>query len=472
MLTYTLKKEPGKSLYTALYEAVRTDIATGKLPAGMRLPSKRALAANLGVSVVTVESAYAQLIAEGYAEARERSGIYVCAIGNLPRPDQKTPTFPERKSPAALLDVSGGTGEDAPFPFSVWVKTMRTVMGEKGKEILQPVEFSGAIELREAIASHLYQSRGLNVSPRQIVVGAGNEYLYGLLVQLLGRSCVFGVENPGYRKISGIYRANDVEIRHIPLDEQGMSVRALEESGAEIAHISPAHHYPTGIVMPIRRRNELLDWAYAREGRYIIEDDYDSELRHSGKPVPPLFSLDGRERVLYLSTFTQTISPSLRIAYVCLPPHLMHRLHEKLGFYTCAVPTFEQYTLARFISSGDYERHLNRLKKRLREKRLTLLEQIEKDAFGRQCRIVEKAAGTHFLLKLKTERSDADLKKMGEEVGLSLRFLSDYETGQAEQGNLIVNYACLNPARLPGILEKLQRLCQRPPEGHKAASAE
>lgn len=470
MLTYTLEKEPGKSLYAALYEAIRGDIAAGKLGAGSRLPSKRSLAANLGVSVVTVESAYAQLIAEGYAEARERSGIYVCAIGRLPQGGKAPAALPEKHPLPDLLDVSGGSGEDTTFPFSVWVKTMRTVMGEKGKNILQPVDFSGARELREAIASHLYQSRGLNVSPAQIVVGAGNEYLYGLLVQLLGRNRIFGVENPGYRKISGIYQANDVEVRHIPLDDWGMSPGALEESGAEIAHISPAHHYPTGIVMPIRRRNELLDWAYAREGRYLIEDDYDSELRHSGKPLPPMFSLDGRQRVLYLSTFTQTIAPSLRIAYVCLPPHLMERLREKLGFYTCAVPTFEQYTLARFISSGDYERHLNRLKKSLREKRLNLLSQIENHPLGKRCRIVEKAAGTHFLLKLDTDRTDGELKKRGEALGLSLRFLSDYDCGPAEQGNLIMNYACLSPAQVPGLLDKLQSLCRT--EDHKAASEE
>ena len=367
MLTYTLKKTPGHPLYEQLYQSIRDDIAAGRLPAGSRLPSKRVLAAHLGVSVVTVESAYAQLLAEGYAEARPRSGVYVCAIGSsVPVQPPHMPSLPQPTAPEPLFDLSGGTGEDVPFPASVWVRTMREVIADK--RLMQPVDFAGAPELRAAIAAHLEQARGLRVSPEQIFIGAGTEYLYGLIVQLLGRRLRYAVEDPGYRKISGIYAANDVTVCPIGLDSEGLSVEALRASGAQIAHISPAHHYPTGIVMPIRRRNALLAWAAEASERYIIEDDYDSELRHTGLPVPPLFSLDGQGRVLYLSTFSQTIAPSLRIAYLCLPPQLMERLRTQLGFYACAVPSFEQFTLARFIASGDYERHLNRLRRQNKNK--------------------------------------------------------------------------------------------------------
>lgn len=459
MLTYVLEKGRGQSLYAELYENIRADISAGRLKAGERLPSKRALAAHLGVSVITVENAYAQLIAEGYAQARERSGVYVCAIGS-PRPvlpSVQRAQEPTEQAPS-LLDLSGGSGEDVPFPFSIWAKTMRNVIAERGKDILRPVDFRGAPELRQAIAAHLYQSRGLRVSAEQIVVGAGNEYLYGLLVQLLGRRGIYAVEDPGYRKIAGIYAANDVEIRHIPLDTEGLSVCALEKSGADIAHISPAHHYPTGIVMPIRRRNALLGWAHAQPERYIIEDDYDSELRHSGKPVPPLFSLDGQGRTLYLSTFSQTIAPSLRIAYVCLPPALLERLREKLGVYSCTVPTFEQYTLARFIASGGYERHINRLRKRYREKRACILAQIESSPLRERCSVIEENAGTHFLLRLQTALSDAELKRAARERGLSVRFLSDYETAQRDTGSMILNYACLDTDRLPAALKILREI--------------
>ena len=269
------------------------------------------------------------------------------------------------------------------------------------------------------------------------------------------------MEDPGYPKITGIYKANDVAVKHIPLDGEGMSVQTLQDSCAEIAHISPAHHFPTGIVMPVRRRSELLAWAYAQPGRYIIEDDYDSELRHTGKPVPPLFSLDTQERVLYLSTFSQTIAPSLRIAYVCLPPKLLMCLRERLSFYTCAVPTFEQYTLARFIDSGDYERHLNRLRQRYRDKRALILSQIEESPLHGRCGVVEENAGTHFLLHLQTSKSDTALKRAAAERGLSVRFLSDYQTRREDTGSMIFNYACLDTARVPEALRILAALTEK-----------
>lgn len=457
MLTYTLKKGRGQSLYAALYAHIRADITAGRLRAGERLPSKRALAEHLGVSIATVESAYAQLIAEGYAEARERSGFYVCAIGDLPPVAPAAPKPVQAPQPsAALLDLSSGGGADAPFPFSVWARTIREVMAELGKDMLHPVDFRGAPELRRAIADYLYRARGLSVSPEQILIGAGNEYLYGLLVQLLGRGRIYAVEDPGYPKISGIYGAHGACVRHIPLDAEGLRVDALGDS--QIVHISPAHHYPTGIVMPIRRRSALLDWAYAQPGRYIIEDDYDSELRHRGKPVPPLFSLDTRRRVIYLSTFSQTIAPSLRIAYVCLPQDLMEELQQRLGFYSCSVPTFEQYTLGRFIASGDYERHINRLRKRFRDKRNAILDMIAASPLAGKCSIIEESAGTHLLLGLHTRRSDAELKVAAAQQGLAVRFLREYQAHPEDSGCMILNYACLPLETLPGALETLAAL--------------
>lgn len=459
MLTYTLEKGKGQSLYASLYVHIREDILSGKLCAGSRLPSKRALAANLGVSIATVESAYAQLIAEGYAVARQRSGLYVCAIGEPMKKTAPADAFsPERREEKPFLDLSGGGGEDVPFPFSVWMKTMRSVMTEKGEALLRPVDFQGAPELRQAIAGHLYQSRGLKVAPEQIVIGAGNEYLYGLLVQLFGRGKRYAVENPGYGKISRVYGAYEVPLCRVELDAEGMRADLLQKSGAQIAHISPAHHYPTGIVMPIARRRALLQWAYGAKDRYIIEDDYDSELRHSGKPVPPMFSMDQEQRVLYLSTFSQTIAPSLRIAYVCLPMELVHRLREKLGFYSCAVPAFEQYTLARFISSGDYERHLNRLKKRFRDKRAEIFSLIAESPLSGKCSIVEENAGAHFLLRLHTAEPDEVLRLRAQEMGLRLHFLSEYEFGKKHGGYLILNYTCLDTRRLPEALEILLRI--------------
>lgn len=282
MLTYTLKKTPGHPLYDQLYRSIRDDIAAGRLPAGSRLPSKRVLAAHLGVSVVTVESAYAQLLAEGYAEARPRSGVYVCAIGSsAPVQPPHMPSLPQPSAPEPLFDLSGGTGEDVPFPASVWVRTMREVIADK--RLMQPVDFAGARSCALP-CGHLEQARGLRVSPEQIFIGAGTEYLYGLIVQLLGRRLRYAVEDPGYRKISGIYAANDVTVCPIGLSSEACPWKRCGPA----ARRSPIFPRRTTILRasswPIRRRNALLAWAAEAPERYIIEDDYDSELRHTGLP--------------------------------------------------------------------------------------------------------------------------------------------------------------------------------------------
>ena len=270
MLTYSLQKGGAKPLYAQLYESIRDDIAAGRLSAGERLPSRRALAAHLDISLATVDSAYAQLEAEGYLHARARSGFTVCAIGTppaaLPAPQ---PPVPPEAAQMPLLPLSGG-GADSAFPFSVWAKTVREVMSSRGQALLRPADNRGVPELREAIAGHLRHARGLSVSPEQILVGAGNEYLYGLIVQLLGRGALYAVEDPCHRQIARVYAAQGAQLCPLPLDGEGLRLDALRRCGAQIAHISPAHHFPTGIVMPIRRRNEMLHWANAAPGRHIV----------------------------------------------------------------------------------------------------------------------------------------------------------------------------------------------------------
>jgi GntR family transcriptional regulator/MocR family aminotransferase len=307
------------------------------------------------------------------------------------------------------------------FPFSVWSKLMREVLLEQDTKLLLPAPYNGVAELREAIADHLYHFRGMSVDPGQIVVGAGTEYLYNLIIQLLGRDNVMGIENPGYYKISRIYDSNRVEYRYVDIDEHGMSVRKLEESRANIIHISPSHHYPTGIVTSIGRRHQLLDWANKSEDRYVIEDDYDSEFRFAGRPIQPLQSIDRNEKVLFINTFSKTMAPSIRISYMVLPPHLLKKYRENLGFYSCTVPSFEQYTLAKFITEGYFERHVNRTRKLYRAQRDKVIEAARTSAFGGRAEILGEDAGLHFLLHIQTKKSDAEIIKLaeGEDIGLS-----------------------------------------------------
>ncbi len=419
----------GGSLYMQIYSDIRRDILFGRLTEGQKLPSKRALAEQLRVSLITVENAYAQLIAEGYIRAVERSGYYVQYSG-IPITPSEEPKYCD-ELPDMEERAPQGNGL---FPFTVWARLMRSVILEKGEALLRPSSGTGAYELREEISRYLYRARGISVSPRQIIIGAGTEYLYNLLIQLLGRQRHYAVEDPCYLKLSQIYSINDVQWHPVGLDEHGMSCEQLAQTDASVVHISPAHHFPTGIVMPISRRRELMHWAESAADRYIIEDDYDSEFRWSGKPVPSMFGMDTTGRVIYVNTFSMTIAPSVRIGYMCLPDALSRLWEEKLGFCSCPVPVFEQYTLARFISGGYFERHINRMKKHYRRVREQVLELFR----SFDCDIIEENAGLHFLARVHSGAED--ISACCAERGISLTPLSEYSIAPADADIYVVNY--------------------------------
>lgn len=440
-----LDKSAAKPLYEQLYENIKYDILSGRMSEGEKLPSKRALAEQQQVSVITVENAYSQLIAEGYVRAAERSGCYVQYSGDaveLPK------TEPPYENAAAAPDERTLETLPGTFPFSVWTRLMRSVILEKGTALLRPVQNGGAEELRRAISGYLYRARGFYQPPERIIVGAGTEYLYNLLIQLLGREKRYGIEDPGYEKLPKIYALNGVGCEYISLDGSGMKASELYEKGVDVAHISPAHHYPTGIVMPISRRREIMRWAEGGE-RFIIEDDYDSEFRWSGKPLPTMFGSDTTGRVIYVNTFSQTIAPSVRISYMCLSEKLCGLWREKLGFYACPVPAFEQYTLARFISEGCFERHINRTKKRFRRVRELVLRMISRYT---DAEISEENAGLHFTVF--TGGSTSDIVGDCEKCGVRITPLSDYFADKSgADGLFAVNYSGASEEKLTELLE-------------------
>ena len=462
MLTYTLDKGAGVSLYEQLYRCVKEDILSGRLAAGEKLPSKRALAAHLEISVITVKNAYEQLMAEGYLAGVEKKGYFVSFVlppvtGAAPLP-QEEPAEPREREWFLDLVTNSIAAED--FPFTVWARLMRQTILERGTGLLHSTPPQGAWALRRAIAAHLRQFRGMEAAPEQIIVGAGTEVLYSLLVQLFGREGLYGVEDPGYSKIARIYRGSGAEVAAIPLDEAGLSVRELRRSGADVVHISPSHHYPTGLVMPIARRQELLRWAQERPERIILEDDYDSEFRFVGRPIPTLFSIDGGEQVVYLNTFSKTIAPSIRISFMVLPRHLLADFREKLGFFACTVSAFEQYTLARFLSDGYYEKHLSRMRKHYRQKRDAVIAAVRQSPLAPHATITEEDAGLHFLLRLDGAPPDEVLRREAEARGIRLAMLSDYyqRPGEVPQHVLVVNYTGIDLERLPAALERLAEL--------------
>ena len=450
MLTYELKKSPGVPLYEALYRAIREDILSGSLTAGEKLPSKRALAENLEISKITVEAAYNQLLAEGYISAREKVGYFVEAVSRQ-QAVAAVKAVPEQTQTADLVDLTANGS--ARFPFSTWSRLQREVVLDYGEKLLLPMPNRGIPELRQAIADHLADFRGMRTDPENILVGAGTDFLYNILVQLLSRDKVYALEEPGYDKTRRIYTAAGARCISAPMDEFGVKPEGLEEAG--VLHISPSHHFPTGIVTPVSRRLELLAWVEAGDDRWIIEDDYDSEFRFHAHPVPAMQTLDRTGKVIYLNTFSKSLAPSIRISYMVLPPKLMEKFRRELGFYSCTVPSFEQHTLARFISGGWFEKHINRMRKFYKTTRNRLVQRLESQEYARRLTIQEKDAGLHFLVKVDTAMTEEDLVAWCADRGVKVRTLSSYYHGpvpEQDKNCLVVNYSGLRDEDMDRIL--------------------
>lgn len=353
--------------------------------------------------------------------------------------DIKMPPEP----PKYRVDLSSNTINPDNFPFSVWAQLSRKILSEKSREFMEVSPTGGIYELREAIAEHLKSFRGMLVDPNQIIIGAGTEYLYGLLVQLLGADRAYCIENLGYKKLMKIYGQYQIKCRYASMDDQGITVEELRSCGADIAHICPNHHFPTGITMPASRRYEVLAWANEQNGRYIIEDDYDSEFRTNGKPIPTLFSIDACEKVIYMNTFSKSLTPTIRISYMILPAHLANQFYSRLSFYSCTVSNLEQYTLASFIKKEYFEKHINRMRLYYSRQRRKLLAALEASRLAKICQIRENESGLHFLIRLDTTLSSEQIERRLRRKGIRLQALSDFYLSSEPENEcaFIVSYS-------------------------------
>ena len=354
-MKYIIDKEK-RPVYLQLYNLIRDDIVNEILPFNSKLPSIRILAEELTISTITVEHAYALLCDEGYIEARERSGYFVIFQADDGFVSAPTSNIIRRVQPSNHIETN------TDFPFSVLAKTMRKVISDAGEGMLERSPNLGTLELREAIRTYLAQNRGILADTEQIIIGSGSEHLYTLLVELLGRERVYAVESPSYKKIEQVYKASDVRLEKLPLTLDGIDSATLKNCSADILHISPYRSYPSGVTATASKRHEYLRWAEQGK-RYIIEDDFESEFSVSRKPEETLFSHSLRDNVIYMNTFSKTVSPSFRIGYMVLPKALAKEYEEKLGFLSCTVPTYLQLVLAELITNGDFERHINRVRR-------------------------------------------------------------------------------------------------------------
>lgn len=460
MLTYNLTNIGSDSLYEYLYKCIKKDIILGNIKPGERLPSKRPFSKNLGVSIITVENAYSLLMSEGFIYSLPKKGFYVTDLKNIPSKKQmnKEKVILTSGHNHYLADFSSNQTESDIFPFTTWIKTMKEVLRDNQEELMINSPCGGILELRKNIANFLKDFRDMNVKPEQIIIGAGTEYLYSLIIQLLGNDVKYGLENPGYPKTAQIYKSMNVDFEYVDMDEYGIDPNELEEKKIDVIHISPSHHFPTGIIVPISRRYELLGWANKVEKHYIIEDDYDSELRLGGKPIPTLQSIDVSDKVIYMNTFTKTLSSTIRMSYMVLPESLADEYYKRLSFYSCTVSNFEQYTLSRFIENGHFERHINRLRNYYLKKQNTILNAFQTSSLNNKIEIYNETTGVHFLMKIKSEKAEKDIINNAYSKGIKLSPLSQYYKNNDENKNIyVMNYSSLDSEKIELIVEKLKQ---------------
>ncbi len=460
MITYDMEKREGASKYEYLHRCIREDIRCGLLEAGSRLPSKRELSKRLGVSVSTVEQAYDLLVSEGYLEAKPGSGFYVCpnrAEGTYRESHEAPPTEPEP------LDVKWNRSPQALFPAETWSRLMRKTLSERKPELLETVPFNGLFALRRAITSYLYEFRGIYASPNQVIIGAGTEYLYGRLLQLFGSNCTIAIGDYGSKNLFNVSRSYGTGWDYLHVDDEGLCVDGLRDSAADIVHVSPANHFPTGVAMSQRRRDELISWVHEEPQRFIIEDDYDSELRFSGRAMPALFSQDNQGKIIYLNTFSKTLVPSIRISYMVLPHPLMELYRMQSSFYSCTVSSFEQLTLAQFISGGFFERHIMKLRRHYDKQRLAITHALERSEIMSIATLQHTDVGTHLLLHVKTKLSDDEIVRAAAQRGIHLSMLSDYcvRPSVYNVSCIVINEASIGADEIDSVVSVLESIFAR-----------
>lgn len=452
-LTINLKSKDKAPLYEQIYQYIKENIQSGKIPYGEKLPSTRALSRHLEVSRSTVELAYEQLLSEGYVETEPCRGYYVAQIEELYHLDamEVSPDTEQKQQESRKqyrYDFTPNGVDLKSFPYNAWRKLSREILSDDRVELFRSGDSMGEYSFRKAICTYLYQARGVNCTPSQIIVGAGSDYLLMLLCAILGREHIVAVENPTYKQAYRLFRSLSYKVVPVDMDRYGMKVGELRSEDADIAYVTPSHQYPTGIVMPIKRRMELLRWADEADGRYIIEDDYDSEFRYKGKPIPALQGYDRHEKVVYLGTFSKSIAPALRLSYMVLPRPLLKSYEENCRFVNSTVSKVDQLIVQRFIEEGYYERHLNKTRALYKSRHDQLIAGL-KPLVG-QCRISGEHAGVHLLLTFVNGMTEQELIARAEKEDIRVYGLSDYfaRKDAQEKSTVLLGYANLTEKQI------------------------
>ena len=444
-LTMNLKTDSKVPLYEQIYNYIKSDIQNGRISYGEKLPSTRALARHLEISRSTAELAYEQLLSEGYIESEPCRGYFVAKIDELYqiRP-AKTPTEEKKEQkPRYRYDFTPNGVDLKSFPYNAWRKLSKDILTDDKTELFRSGESKGELGFRQAICNYLHQARGVNCTPGQVIVGAGSDYILMLLGMILGREHVVAFENPTYKQAYRLFRGLAYKTVPVGMDKNGMKVTELSDSGADIAYVTPSHQYPTGIIMPIGRRMELLKWAKEEPDRYVIEDDYDSEFRYKGKPIPALQGYDAEDKVIYLGTFSKSIAPAIRLSYMVLPKDILKAYRKKGSFVNSTVSKVDQTIVQHFIEEGYYERHLNKTRALYKGRHDVLIRALQEMNFD--CKIAGEYAGVHLLMSFADHVSESELVRRAENAEVKVYGLSDYCIGENHRSaTILLGYANLS----------------------------
>lgn len=455
MLMFQLDKNSATPLYNQLYTEIKQAITNGKISVDTKLPSKRKLAEFLAISQTTVELAYGQLVAEGFIESYPRKGYYAQAVEELAYLDlrHEEPVIP--KKIVYQFDFNPAQIDTQSFPFSTWRKLAKEVIDEANGEFLLAGHPQGDELLRQEIARYLFQSRGVVCQANQIIIGSGTEQLMPLLIRLLSKKLVYGFENPGYALTHSIFSHHDRESLPISIDEDGINVQELENSAVDVAYVTPSHQFPTGSVLSATRRAQLLNWATAKSERYIIEDDYDSEFRYTSRPIPALQSMDLSGRVIYISTFSKSLMPSLRIAYMVLPNTLLLEYTKTFLHYSSSVPRLDQQIVTRFMNKEHFSRHLNRMRKLYKKKLEKLTAMLV--LFAPFVKIFGEQAGMHVVLTVQTSYSEKQLIEQAKVAGIRVFGLHSYDVRKSESSSprIVIGFGGLSEQQIVDGVHKL-----------------
>lgn len=448
-LTINLKTESKTPLYEQIYTHIKAEIQNGRLEKGEKLPSTRALSRYLEVSRSTVELAYEQLLSEGYIEAQPYRGFYVAEIEELyhltrGKPVQVEPTEEQNQF---KYDFTPNGIDLNSFPYNTWRKLSKDILQDDRTELFRSGNPQGEYGFRNAICNYLYQARGVNCTPDQVIVGAGSDYLLMLLAMILGVEHQIAFEDPTYKQAYHMAKGLGYTTIPVGVDKSGMQVSELEKTDADIAYVTPSHQYPTGVIMPLKRRMELLKWANGAEGRYIIEDDYDSEFRYKGKPIPALQGYDMNGKVIYLGTFSKSIAPAIRMSYLVLPETLLASYQKQVGFVHTTVSKVDQMIVQRFLEEGYYERHLNKTRAMYRSRHDALIEELK--GISDICSISGEHAGVHLLLTFHGERTEEELIERAKEQEIRVYGMSEYCIQKTEEKpTILLGYANLSEEQI------------------------